>query len=100
MSSTEIQVTTSTLSSKREELSNLNAKFNQQLGTLDGHERELMSMWEGESATEFHQQYTIDQQKMVELYKAVAEYCEKLGIIITKYEAAERKNVEIAKSRG
>ncbi len=99
MASTEIKVTTATLRSKKSELQGLNKKFNSKLSEMDGTERELTGMWEGDASKAFHKSYTADTKKMDELYKAVLQYCEALDTIIKEYEKAEKKNVSIANKR-
>lgn len=99
MASTQIQVTTATLQSKRSELQGLNKKFNSELGKMDSTERELTAMWEGDASKAFHKSYTTDTTKMENLYKAVEQYCQALDTIIKQYEKSEQKNVSIATKR-
>lgn len=99
MSSTQIQVTTATLRTKKSELQGLNQKFSSQLSQMGQSEHELTGMWEGDASKAFHKSYTTDAKKMEELYKAVAQYCEALDVIIKQYEKSEQKNVSIANKR-
>lgn len=99
MASREIKVTTATLRAKKSELQALNQKFNSKLSEMDGTERQLTAMWEGDASKAFHKSFEKDTKKMDELYKAVAQYCEALDTIIRQYEKSEQKNVSIARKR-
>ena len=95
-----IQVTSATVTTKKNNLKTLNAKFKSQLSDMDTTEKQLITMWDGDAATAFNKSYATDTLKMEALYNAVNEYCTALEKIVKQYETSEKKNVSIAKKRG
>ena len=85
----EILTTSAQLRSKAEELSNINAKFKQQVDQLESTETALVSMWEGDSKEAFHGAF----------YNAIAQYVSALNQIATNYDNAEKANVEVGTTR-
>ncbi|MCD7884787.1 MAG: WXG100 family type VII secretion target [Lachnospiraceae bacterium] len=95
----EIQVTSSTLRSKAEELNQLNEQFKSAYGTLSDEEASLRSQFEGETSDTFHSAFTSDITQMGNFYNAIAQYVQKLITIAEGYEKAEAANVSTASTR-
>ena len=95
----DFSVTVDQLKNIKEQLSQLNAQFNSQKGKLAETGASLNSMWEGEAKTKFSEELNKDQIQMGNFYNAVANYVTTLGNIITKYEQAEMRSLEIATTR-
>jgi WXG100 family type VII secretion target len=94
-----IQVTTNTLTTKANELKNLNSQFKKNVETLRTQESSLNSMWEGEAKDAFHSAFTSDATQMDNFYNAIEKYVASLLEIVAKYEAAEKKNLSTAQTR-
>ena len=106
----EILTTSAQLRSKAEELSNINAKFKQQVDQLESTETALVSMWEGDSKEAFHGAFNNDKvplryrssaesEQMHNFYNAIAQYVSALNQIATNYDNAEKANVEVGTTR-
>jgi len=95
----EFNVTLSQLTSKADELEQLNATFDSMIKTLQETEASLGSMWEGEAKKGFHTAFTNDMTQLRNFYNAVVAYINALRQAIAKYVEAENKNVEIASIR-
>lgn len=93
------KVTTATLISQANELTNLNGRFKTATEQLVTSEASLSSMWEGEANTAFHTAFTTDKGKMDEFYNLIAQYIERLNTIATRYTQTEQTNTEIASTR-
>ena len=74
----EIQVTTATLISKAEELTQLNEQFKKAVESLKQEEQALRTSYEGESSDAFHAAFTKDSIQMDNFYNAIAQYAQKL----------------------
>lgn len=94
-----IQVTTSTLTSKANELKSLNARFKQQVTSLQSQQRSLDAMWDGEANTAFNNAFKRDIVQMNNFYNAIEKYVSSLNEIINKYEQTERANAQKASNR-
>ncbi len=95
----EIRVTSATLRSKNEELSQLNQKFMETADSMENTVHTLEGSWEGESHDAFYAAFSTDKGKMAAFSGAIGQYSAALDQIIAKYEAAEAQNVSIASSR-
>lgn len=95
----EIQVTSSTLKSKADELEQLNDQFKNAVSSLTDEERELRSQFEGEASDAFHNAFSSDITQMNNFYNAIAQYVQKLRQIADSYEKAESTNVDTATQR-
>ncbi len=95
----QITVNTGTLKSRSQELKNLNNSLKTQLGELKATEQSLNSMWEGEAKNAFHTVFGKDMEQMNQFYTAIEQYITRLNVIVTKYEAAEQRNVSTANTR-
>ena len=89
----EIQVTTATLLSKADELSQLNDQFKKAVSSLTEEEQALRTGYEGESSDAFHAAFTKDITQMNNFYNAIAQYVQKLQLIAAAYNKAESTNV-------
>lgn len=89
----EIQVTTATLISKADELSQLNDQFKKAVSSLIEEEQALRTGYEGESSDAFHAAFTKDITQMNNFYNAIAQYVQKLQSIAAAYNKAESTNV-------
>ena len=95
----EIRVTSATLRSKKDELIELNQKFNETADSMEETVHTLEGSWEGDSHDAFYTAFNTDKGKMTAFSGAVTQYTNALEQIIVKYEAAEAENVSIAGSR-
>lgn len=95
----EIQVTSSTLRSKAEELNQLNEQFKNAVTSLTDEENALRGQFEGEASDAFHSAFTKDTTQMNNFYNAIAQYVQKLIQIAEAYEKAEQANVATATTR-
>ena len=95
----EIQVTSSTLRSKAEELNQLNEQFKSAVSSLADEEGALRSQFEGETSDAFHNAFTQDTTQMNNFYNAIAQYVQKLIAIAEAYEKAEQQNITTATTR-
>lgn len=91
----EIQVTTATLISKAEELTQLNEQFKKAVESLKQEEQALRTSYEGESSDAFHAAFTKDSIQMDNFYNAIAQYAQKLLQIAESYEKTEQANISI-----
>ena len=82
-----IIVNTATIRNKAGELKTLNNRFRQQVEQLKTQEASLNAMWDGDAV------------QMNNFYNAIEKYVQSLQEIAEVYEAAERRNVQIAKER-
>lgn len=94
-----ITVNTSTIRNKAGELKTLNNRFRQQVEQLKTQEASLNTMWDGEANDSFHAEFNKDSIQMNNFYNAIEKYVQSLQEIAEVYEAAERRNVQIAKER-
>lgn len=95
----QITVNTGTLKSRSQELKSLNNSLKTQLGELKATEQFLNSMWDGEAKNAFHTVFGKDMEQMNHFYTAIEQYITRLNVIVTKYEAAEQRNVSTANTR-
>ena len=91
----EIQVTTSTLRTKADELSQLNEQFRNAVNALSDEEQALRTGYEGASSDAFHAAFSKDIIQMNNFYNAIAQYVQKLSQIAESYDKAEAANVTI-----
>lgn len=92
-------VTASELRKKADDLTNLNSRLKNEIGTLEGYENQLASMWEGQAQAAFRNAFNNDKGQMNAFATAIDQYVTALLNIAAKYEQAEQKNQEIASSR-
>ena len=95
----EFSVSVSQLSSKADELEQLNQTFDSMIKSLQETEGALSSMWEGEAKKGFHTAFTSDMTQLRNFYNAIIAYINALRTAMQKYVEAENKNVEIASTR-
>ncbi|MBS6645294.1 MAG: WXG100 family type VII secretion target [Clostridiaceae bacterium] len=92
-------VTASELRRKADDLTGLNNRLKSEIGTLEGYEGQLASMWEGQAQAAFRNAFNNDKGQMNAFASAIDQYVTALLNIAAKYEQAEQKNQEIASSR-
>lgn len=95
----QIQVTSSLLKAKAEELNAQNAQLKTQIEHLEETEATLRSMYEGESSNAFHSAFTRDKTQMMNFYNAIQQYVQVLQNVAARYAKAESQNVELATVR-
>ena len=94
-----LQVNSSTLRSKADQLSQLNSSFKNACSTLDSQFSSLSGMWTGDSKKVFQDCYRRNQNEFNDFYKGINDYINALKQAAQRYEEMERRNAEIAKSR-
>jgi len=94
-----IIVNTATIRNKAGELKTLNNRFRQQVEQLKTQEASLNAMWDGDANDSCHTEFHRDAVQMNNFYNAIEKYVQSLQEIAEVYEAAERRNVQIAKER-
>ncbi|MCD7744504.1 MAG: WXG100 family type VII secretion target [Lachnospiraceae bacterium] len=95
----EIQVTSSTLRNRADDLAQLNEQFKSAVNSLTEEEGALRAQFEGEASDAFHSAFSKDTIQMGNFYNAVADYVTKLIQIADAYEKAEQTNVSTASAR-
>ena len=95
----EFNVTINQLTSKADELEQLNQTFDSMIKTLQETEAALGAMWEGEAKKGFHTAFSNDMVQLRNFYNAIIAYINALRQAIAKYIEAENKNVETASTR-
>lgn len=95
----QIMVTSTEVRRIAGELREANANFRQQVTKLEGSEGTLHTQWEGASNDAFHSAFLNDKTYMDKFASEIEKYCQALETIAGKYEEAERRNVEIARTR-
>lgn len=93
------QVTSSELRNRAEEMKSLNSRFKSQEESLRSLEQNLKTMWEGEANETFHAAFIHDASQMDAFHETVEQYIAAILVIAERYEIAERKNAEIARTR-
>lgn len=94
-----IEVTSTELRNKAEQLSELNSQFENRKNELETKEAELTTMWEGEAKRLFHDAFLKDKEQMNVFIALIRQYIEALLTIAQRYEEAEAKNAELAAAR-
>jgi WXG100 family type VII secretion target len=95
----QITANTASIRSKAEELHTKNGNLKKQIDNLVNQENSLNSMWSGDANDEFHKAFNSDITQMNNFYNAIEQYVSKLQEIANKYDAAEKKNAQIAQQR-
>lgn len=94
-----IQVTSSELRNKAEELRGLNQRYSTEIENMLSNQNNLNSMWEGEAKDAFNQAFNQDKGKLDSFKNAIDTYIQALNTIAQRYEEAEKKNFAIAGQR-
>ena len=94
-----IRVTSSRLREAAESLQKLNSQFKNRSEELQGKEKALSQMWEGQAQTAFHGAFMRDSHQMEAFHSLINQYIRALLEIASRYEQAEARNTEIAGSR-
>ena len=95
----EIIVTSGTLRSKAEELSQMNSQFRDAVSDLTEQEEALRHQFEGEASDAFDAAFKKDTVQMQNFYNVIEQYVQKLVQIAEAYEKAEQANVSTANAR-
>ncbi len=94
-----IEVTSTELRNKAEQLSELNSQFESRKNDLEAKELGLTTMWEGEAKRLFHEAFNNDKEQMNVFIALIRQYVAALLEIAQRYEETEARNAEIAASR-
>ena len=94
-----IQVTSSELRNKAEQLQGLNSKLKSEIENLQAHQANLNTMWEGDAKEAFNNAFIRDKEKMDAFKTAIDQYIQAMLVIAGRYEEAEKKNISIASTR-
>lgn len=95
----EIQVTSTQLRAKAEELGTQNAQLKAQIEALSDAEQRLNAMWEGDANTAFHTAFQHDKTQFTNFFNAIQQYIQVLQNVAERYAQAESQNVDIATTR-
>lgn len=94
-----IEVTSTELRNKAEQLSELNMQFENRKNELETQEISLTTMWEGEAKQLFHEAFLKDKEQMNVFITLIRQYVDALLEIARRYEEAEARNAELASAR-
>ena len=94
-----IQVTAEELRNRATQLQGLNAKFQSEIENLMNCQNNLNSMWEGEAKEAFNQAFVKDKGNMDSFKSAIDQYIQALLLIASRYEEAEKRNLNTATTR-
>ena len=94
-----IEVTSTELRNKAEQLMEYDSQFENRKNELESRELELTTMWEGEAKRLFHDAFQKDKEQMNVFIALIRKYVDALLEIAQRYEEAEAKNAELAAAR-
>lgn len=94
-----ITANTGQITSKAQELKQLNDRLKNQIEELISTESSLNSMWDGDANDAFHKAFAQDVVQMNNFYNAIVAYVAKLQEIVSTYEKAENANLNTASTR-
>ena len=94
-----IRVTAEELKNRAEMLNQANAGLKAKVGEFEAASQALAAQWEGEARDAFVNAYTQDKTQMDNFSTVIDDFYQKLLYIAQNYDAAERKNVDIATTR-
>ena len=94
----QFSVTAAELRNKAEQLRQQNEQFKTLSNGLKEQEQGLSGMWEGDARNTFRSEFQKSATYMDNFHNGINQYIQALEQIIRKYEEAEAKNVEIAKT--
>ena len=94
-----IRVTAEELKNRAEMLNQANAGLKAKVGEFEAASQALAAQWEGEARDAFVNAYTQDKAQMDNFSTVIDDFYQKLLYIAQNYDAAERKNVDIATTR-
>ena len=95
----QIMVTSAELRATANNLRECNKNFRNQVAGLESSEGTLNSQWQGEANEAFHRAFMNDKTFMDKFAAEIDNYCTALETIATKYDEAERANLETATTR-
>ncbi|MCR4813250.1 MAG: WXG100 family type VII secretion target [Lachnospiraceae bacterium] len=94
-----IRVTAEELKNRAEMLNEANANLKAKIQEFEAASQALAAQWEGEAKDAFVNAYTQDKAQMDNFSNVITDYYQKLSYIAQNYDAAERKNTDIATTR-
>lgn len=80
-------------------LEQYNKQFQEKVNDLCKEQKRVDSMWDGQANTEFNNNFNKDKQQFDNFHTEIAQYIKQLKAMKQKYEEAESKNTQIAKTR-
>lgn len=95
----EIKVTTRELTNKADTLERLNRSFRDAVRTLEGLEKQLAGMWEGDAQRAFRNAFNGDKIKMDQFALNIDKYITALRQDAIEYDKAENHNTQVATNR-
>lgn len=95
----QIQITAGELESKKGELETLNKKLKEEIEKVSKINLSLRNDWEGESSDAYHENATLQVEKLIQGAEGVDQYNKALGNIIQEYKSTEARNVSIASAK-
>ncbi len=94
----QIIVSASELSRKKEALSSLKKTLASQISQFESEGKKLDSMWDGPAKAKYSLALTLDINKLKMFLKIVEEFISVLATIISLYKLMEKKNLSVASS--
>lgn len=94
-----IRVTAEELKNRAEMLNQANTGLKAKVSEFEAASQALAGQWEGEARDAFVNAYTQDKTQMDNFSTVIDDFYQKLLYIAQNYDAAERKNVDIATTR-
>lgn len=94
-----IQVTAAELRNRATELQGLNSRLQTEIENLMSCQSNLNTMWEGEAKEAFNQAFMKDKGTMDSFKSAIDQYIQALLTIASRYEEAEKRNLNMASTR-
>lgn len=94
-----IRVTAEELKNRAEQLNEANAGLKAKIEEFEAASQALAGQWEGEARDAFVSACTQDKAQMDNFSTVITDFYQKLVYMAQNYDAAERKNVDIATTR-
>lgn len=94
-----IRVTAEELKNRAEMLNQQNTGLKAKVEEFEAASQALVAQWEGEARDAFVNAYTQDKAQMDNFSTVIQDFYQKLLYMAQNYDAAERKNVDIATTR-
>lgn len=94
----QIIVSASELTRKKEALSALEKTLKTQIGQFESEGKKLDSMWDGPAKKKYAAALTLDVAKLKLFLKVVEEFISVLSTIISLYKLMEKRNITTASS--
>ncbi len=94
-----IRVSAEELKARAEALNEANQGLKAKVQEFESSAQTLAGQWEGEARDAFVNAYTQDKTQMDNFITVIQDFYQKLIYMAQNYDAAERKNVDIATTR-